>query len=317
MSVWVRSSFFILALVSMFSAYAQQPQHMVGRVFDEYGNPLKSATVYNKSEKQKVHSSASGSFKIGIQSGDTLMITSNQYVIQEYIVPQVSNSLHFENFMLKLDREQMLLDLQQMREEKNIVITEAVGTIRLAGKITSITDEPLKDVNVIKRHTFQGTVSNDNGIYGMNVNIGDTIEFSFIGHTPQMFVIEPTADNVIMYNVQLISQAVMLDDLKVTPGATMDYGYKKTGMDGTESTNYTLQQHVLRTDKNYFPTVGFSTAKMGGVTATAQKIGKLFGADQRKKKKAEELTERQRIMREKYLKMLNEQKQDSVQTQVD
>ncbi len=314
---WIKCSLGAVFLLLFTTIKAQDVQQMIGRIFNENGNPADEVVLFNRTSKSRAKSNLSGNFNLNIHSGDTILITGDRYKQKEVIIPALENqSIYFENFTLEFDREQMLQDFKQQQAE-NQVVQVSVGEIRLAGRITNIQDEPLKDVNISKLHTYEGSSSSENGLYSMNVNLGDTIVFTFVGHAPQQFVIDSITQGIVLHNVILSTQAVFLNDVTVNAKPKLDLGYQKTGMDSHESTGMTLRQSALMTDKTYFPTFGLSTASYGGVKNSVKKLGSLFGLDGRKQKLEDELTERQRIMREKYLQMLEEQQSDSLKILTD
>ena len=80
------------------------------------------------------------------------------------------------------------------REQNNkfIVITprSLVQGITIAGKVTDAADEPLPGVNVLIKGTLQGTVSDVNGFYSLQVPDDNvTLVFSFVGYASQEFLV--------------------------------------------------------------------------------------------------------------------------------
>lgn len=69
-----------------------------------------------------------------------------------------------------------LLSLQCMLAQKNI---------KVSGKITDEKQEPMIGVSIMELGTTNGTVSDMDGKYTLNVKDGSTIAFSYIGYTSQ------------------------------------------------------------------------------------------------------------------------------------
>jgi TonB-linked SusC/RagA family outer membrane protein len=69
-------------------------------------------------------------------------------------------------------------------KRKPAIIIETLQTRTISGRITSAEDnQPLPGVNVIERGTNNGTVSDIDGRYTLNVSEGATLVFSFVGYS--------------------------------------------------------------------------------------------------------------------------------------
>ncbi|MDQ8154492.1 MAG: SusC/RagA family TonB-linked outer membrane protein [Gemmatimonadota bacterium] len=82
----------------------------------------------------------------------------------------------------------------------------------ITGRVTSDTDAPMAGAQVIVKGTRFGTLTNNDGLYSIRADVGQVLQFRFIGNAP----VERTvgADNVI--NVQLKKVATGLDAVVVS-----------------------------------------------------------------------------------------------------
>ena len=71
----------------------------------------------------------------------------------------------------------------QIQETSNTSIDEVFKTV--TGKVTNENGEPLAGVSVIIRGTSRGTVTNSIGEFSINVEAGETLEFSMVGYRSQ------------------------------------------------------------------------------------------------------------------------------------
>jgi iron complex outermembrane receptor protein len=91
--------------------------------------------------------------------------------------------------------------------------------IQVSGKITDqVTGEALPGVNIVVKGTTQGTTSNINGEYKIEISKGATLVFSFIGYLPFEIIVESTQT----INVTLTPNVEKLDEVIV-----IGYGTQK------------------------------------------------------------------------------------------
>lgn len=83
----------------------------------------------------------------------------------------------------------------------------------IKGYVTSYLDEPLKDVNITIKGTTKGTKTNENGEYSLQTNVGDTIEFSYIGFNTVTFIVEDITSDI---NIVMNEKVNELDETVVT-----------------------------------------------------------------------------------------------------
>ena len=69
----------------------------------------------------------------------------------------------------------------QIKETDNIAIDEVFKTV--TGKVTNQSGEALAGVSVIVKGTSRGTTTNSNGEFSINLEVGETLEFSMVGYT--------------------------------------------------------------------------------------------------------------------------------------
>jgi hypothetical protein len=103
---------------------------------------------------------------------------------------------------------------------------------KVSGKITSATNEPLIGVSILVSGTNQGTVSDVDGNYAVNVSNDATLVFSYVGYVSQTVAVKGRSSiNVIMAvdnkelgEVVVTALGIKKDERKV--------GYAVTKVDG-------------------------------------------------------------------------------------
>ncbi|SHF44655.1 iron complex outermembrane recepter protein [Mariniphaga anaerophila] len=71
--------------------------------------------------------------------------------------------------------------------------------------------DPLPGVTIAVKGTTRGTITNFDGLYSIDVEKGETLAFSFIGYTPQEFII----DNETSLNIKMAQSVVGLEEVVV------------------------------------------------------------------------------------------------------
>ena len=96
-----------------------------------------------------------------------------------------------------------------------VVLTSAYSqtksTKEISGTITYL-NEPLKDVNITVKNTSKGTKTNDNGNYSLQANIGDQIQYSYVGFETVTITIE---DVTSVLNIEMDNYVTKLDEVIV------------------------------------------------------------------------------------------------------
>lgn len=83
--------------------------------------------------------------------------------------------------------------------------------IPVKGKVTDNNGNPLSGVSVTVKGSSKGTTTNENGVFALDANKGDVIEFSMVGYKPASVIIGDNYD----LTVQLETSADKLNDIVV------------------------------------------------------------------------------------------------------
>jgi TonB-linked SusC/RagA family outer membrane protein len=121
-----------------------------------------------------------------------------------------------------------------------ITTATAQGEFVLNGVVTSQSDsQPIPGVNVVVVGTTNGTSTDFDGTYQLNVKSGDVLQFSSLGYVSQTQIIE----NQQAINVSLVEDASKLDEVVVIGYGTQ----KKSHLTGSISkvVNETLDQRAV------------------------------------------------------------------------
>ncbi|MFT3934575.1 MAG: TonB-dependent receptor [Chitinophagaceae bacterium] len=120
----------------------------------------------------------------------------------------------------------------------------------ITGKITNENGEPLAGVSVVVKGTSKGTTTNAAGVFSINAEVGETLEFSFIGFKISTLKV----DNNTNITVQLQSNNARLDEIVVVGYGTQ----KRTLVTGAVSS-------VTGKTLNEVPVISISQALQGRV----------------------------------------------------
>lgn len=138
--------------------------------------------------------------------------------------------------------------------------------LTISGKITDEANEPLPGVNILIKGTVQGTTSDVNGEYRLNVPDGNTIlAFSFIGYATQ----EIAVGGRTQINVTMVEDVTSLDEVVV-----VGYGeVKKSDLTGSVGS-------VKGEEINAYPTTNIMQSLSGRATGVqvSQNNGEPGGA---------------------------------------
>jgi hypothetical protein len=91
-------------------------------------------------------------------------------------------------------------------QDNSALQKEIFGTITHLGA-------PLTDVNIINKNQNQGTKTNGQGTYSIKANIGDVLQYSYIGFKTVTIVVE---DITTVLNIEMITKINELDEAVVT-----------------------------------------------------------------------------------------------------
>ncbi len=300
-------AWFFWAMVGMVPATATD---LIGEVRDNRGNVVEGASVYNVSRGEILSTGVSGNFRLNVQPGDTIAVHSAHFEPFRFVVPAVQDPFLFQNFTLTFNPDLALAQYLQAKNEMQGVDSLQVltsGRIMLAGRVLSANGDALVDANIAVGNSTQGTITNDKGVYRIQVNPGDSVYYSYMGHREQVYYVEGDGNAAVMKDVMLVPTAFMLQGVKVSADkALLNLDYGKVPMDATEATRFEIRNKAMQTDKTYFPTVGVSTASFGG-------LSEIFKSKKGKNKVSRRVQERQILMRNRVLQM--EEVNDSITTE--
>lgn len=89
--------------------------------------------------------------------------------------------------------------------------TLAFAQIRVTGRVTGKTGLPLPGVNVLEKGTANGTITDIDGNYSVEVEKGKTLMFSYIGFTTRQVVVESDRiDIVLQEDLQALDEVVVI-----------------------------------------------------------------------------------------------------------
>lgn len=111
----------------------------------------------------------------------------------------------------------ILFQTQVHAQIENSTIEPQPGTISITGKVTDAFDNTsIPGASIVVVGTTQGTTTDVNGVYELSVNVGDSVQFSFMGYEPQKILV----GNVKVINVALTEDTEMLDEAVVVAFGT-------------------------------------------------------------------------------------------------
>jgi TonB-linked SusC/RagA family outer membrane protein len=86
---------------------------------------------------------------------------------------------------------------------------EEVPVKPITGKVTNENGEPLAGVSVLVRGTSKGTSTNENGVFSINAEVGETLEFSMVGY--KVHVVKVGDDNTV--NIRLQAETANMNEV--------------------------------------------------------------------------------------------------------
>lgn len=109
--------------------------------------------------------------------------------------------------------------------------------IRVEGKILDENGHPIAGAVVVVEGTSKWIVTNDKGIFGINMNSGETLEISYTGYKPQKMVVEKSTDNAVF---RMETDTVSIGDVVIN-------GYQVTDKSKSASSVTTLKMEDIAT----------------------------------------------------------------------
>ncbi|MVT39334.1 SusC/RagA family TonB-linked outer membrane protein [Chitinophaga oryziterrae] len=91
------------------------------------------------------------------------------------------------------------------------IIVNAQSSKPIQGKVTDDTGQPLSGVTIAVKNSNRGTVTTADGTYKINASAGETLTFTFIGHTTG----ERTVGTGSQYDISLAPQSQLLEQMVV------------------------------------------------------------------------------------------------------
>ncbi|MFV0607496.1 MAG: SusC/RagA family TonB-linked outer membrane protein [Niabella sp.] len=88
--------------------------------------------------------------------------------------------------------------------------------VPIKGTVLDSEGKPLQGVTVSIKEKPHSTVTNNDGSFTIDANVGDVVEFSHVGYITQQIVVEPNG----VYNISMVREAETLSDLVVVGYST-------------------------------------------------------------------------------------------------
>ncbi|WP_083925346.1 carboxypeptidase-like regulatory domain-containing protein [Flexithrix dorotheae] len=170
-----------------------------GKITGMDGYPLIGAIITLKNQHLGTFSSIDGNFKIKANPGDTLTINCSDKKIRDIPINAYG---HYKIALQTIDTLQVLKEISIVgyatRRKANMTASIATthggiyhassliapgGYKKISGTVKSEDGEPLPGVSILIRGTAEGTVSDIDGNYSIDVPVGASLIFSYIGFT--------------------------------------------------------------------------------------------------------------------------------------
>ncbi|NOS55320.1 MAG: TonB-dependent receptor [Cyclobacteriaceae bacterium] len=136
--------------------------------------------------------------------------------VTEATISQVLNELFNAGISYEVIGDQIVLvplSSEDVSEATTIELQNAIFVFSVAGKITDENGAGLPGVNIVEKNTSNGTTSDSDGKYVINVTDGNaTLVFSFIGYATQEVAVgsQTTLDVKMTLDVQALSEVVVV-----------------------------------------------------------------------------------------------------------
>lgn len=128
--------------------------------------------------------------------------------------------------MKKSEEDNLLLKLKDLQED-NREISKNLFFKTIAGKVTNEKGEPLDGVSITVKGTSRGTTTNSSGVFSIEAEVGETLEFSMVGFQPSTLQIG--ASNAV--TVELVPLVSIFNEVVVVGYGTQ----KRTNVTGAVS----------------------------------------------------------------------------------
>lgn len=154
--------------------------------------PLKNVSVFVAGKKGRAYSDKDGKFRFKAQVGDIVQYSHPSYEVGSFFVETDTS-------------------------EKNISLKKQLGSKKIiSGKVVH-RNKVLPDVNIINKNSKVGVKSDSEGDYQIPANIGDEIEFRYVGLKTVTITVE---DVTRILNIKMKDELNKLDDVVVKANVT-------------------------------------------------------------------------------------------------
>jgi len=116
-----------------------------------------------------------------------------------------------QNYSFKIIAGTITVNYKDVSPKADVVVANALQNT-VTGRVTSMNGEPLAGVSVGVRGTSQGTTTNDNGNFSIEVPAGSTLTFRYVGYLSR----DISVGSQRTLNVQLMAEDQAIEEVVVT-----------------------------------------------------------------------------------------------------
>jgi TonB-linked SusC/RagA family outer membrane protein len=129
-----------------------------------------------------------------------------------------------------------------------IIAKESMQEIKVQGVVTDVDGDPLPGVNVIEKGTMNGTITDENGNYSINVESADAVlVFSFIGYLSEEMLVgtQTSIDVSLIQSIEALEEVVVIG-YGIQKKSVVTGAIAKVGSDIIERSNDLRIEQVLQ-----------------------------------------------------------------------
>ncbi len=115
----------------------------------------------------------------------------------------------YKGTISQVDDNHVLLKVEKAPWREKSPVTIEKPQIRITGKVVDERNEPIPGASVYEKVSHRGTATDVNGNYSLNVEVGATLVFSFVGYDPQEVLIT----NQTQINIKLKPSSNILNEV--------------------------------------------------------------------------------------------------------